>query len=215
MKHITKLATFAAILVTVPTLAFAATLDRQLEVGSRGADVSALQTFLAQDATLYPQGLVTGYFGFLTKSAVSNFQSRNGISAVGRVGPQTLPVINAAMGGSPAASGNQVAPNIYNYAVSKTSSSITVSLSTDEQSRIKLYFSTQPITMTNTYEATGIANTEPTVSGSRAPYTDSYSTSHTVTAPNLNSNTTYYYQVVVIDTDNNVSISLPASIFTN
>jgi len=62
----------------------AATLTRQLELGMRGDDVSSLQTFLAQDVTIYPQGLVTGYFGSLTKSAVSNFQARNGISTVGR-----------------------------------------------------------------------------------------------------------------------------------
>ncbi|MCL9971914.1 MAG: peptidoglycan-binding protein, partial [Candidatus Pacebacteria bacterium] len=72
MKHIFALTVVAAV-VALPVLTFAATLERQLEVGMTGTDVSALQTYLAADPTLYPQGLVTGYYGFLTKSAVSNF----------------------------------------------------------------------------------------------------------------------------------------------
>src|SRR6185436_15994829 len=88
----------------VPSVSFADTLNRELQKGMSGSDVSALQTFLAQDNTIYPQGLVTGYFGPLTFSAVSNFQSRNGIATVGRVGPITLAEINrqmaSGMGGS-------------------------------------------------------------------------------------------------------------------
>src|SRR3989338_1055953 len=74
-----------------------ADLNRQLEVGMSGSDVSAIQAFLAQDSSIYPEGLITGYFGYLTKAAVVRFQSRNGISAVGRIGPVSLPVFNAQM----------------------------------------------------------------------------------------------------------------------
>lgn len=88
-----------SMMAVVPFLAQADTITRQLELGMSGNDVSSVQTFLAKDRTLYPQGLVTGYYGFLTKSAVSNFQVRNGISAVGRIGPSTLPVINMQMSG--------------------------------------------------------------------------------------------------------------------
>ena len=45
-----------AFTVIVPTLTEAATLNRQLELGMSGSDVSDLQTFLAQDPTIYPQG---------------------------------------------------------------------------------------------------------------------------------------------------------------
>lgn len=76
------------------------TLYRELEVGMSGPDVSSLQTFLTQDKTLYPEGKVTGYFGSLTKKAVRNFQSRNGIKMIGRVGPLTLTAINAKMNNS-------------------------------------------------------------------------------------------------------------------
>src|SRR4051812_19343034 len=79
--------------------ASAATLTRQLQLGMSGQDVSALQSFLALDSSVYPQGLITGYFGPLTKAAVIRFQTKNGISAVGRVGPITMNAINSQMGG--------------------------------------------------------------------------------------------------------------------
>ncbi len=47
---------FALIVTTV----HADTLTRQLEEGNSGADVTSLQTYLAKDPTIYPQGLITG-----------------------------------------------------------------------------------------------------------------------------------------------------------
>ncbi|MEK7630416.1 MAG: peptidoglycan-binding protein, partial [Patescibacteria group bacterium] len=64
-------------------------LTRELAMGDEGDDVKTLQSFLAADPSLYPEGLITGYFGGLTKAAVQKFQTRHGISPVGRVGPMT------------------------------------------------------------------------------------------------------------------------------
>ena len=86
-----------AMVMAATSLTYAAPLYRDLFVGVSGSDVGTLQTFLKADPTIYPQGKVTNYFGFLTKSAVSNFQARNNISAIGRVGPQTRGVINNQM----------------------------------------------------------------------------------------------------------------------
>lgn len=47
---------------------------KNLKMGDRGDDVSNLQESLATDSEIYPEGLVTGYFGPLTKKAVINFQ---------------------------------------------------------------------------------------------------------------------------------------------
>ena len=69
-------------------------LTRQLQEGMQGNDVQALQQMLATDPEIYPEGLVTGYFGSMTKRAVQKFQQRAGIDQVGRVGPQTLARIN-------------------------------------------------------------------------------------------------------------------------
>src|SRR3989338_8904446 len=41
-----------------------------LRLGVRGDEVTQLQEFLKQFPDIYPQGLVTGYFGPLTESAV-------------------------------------------------------------------------------------------------------------------------------------------------
>jgi len=48
---------------------------RNLTVGSSGDDVTALQQLLL-DEGVYPEGLITGYFGSLTKQAVIRFQEK-------------------------------------------------------------------------------------------------------------------------------------------
>ncbi len=71
-----------------------------LRAGSRGAQVSALQNFLKQDPSLYPEGKVTGYLGPATVSAIKRLQlryglSRPGESAYGTVGPKTRAKLNS------------------------------------------------------------------------------------------------------------------------
>lgn len=80
---------FSAVLFSAPFLAQAA-ISQQLDLGASGDDVTQLQTFLAEDSTVYPEGLITGYYGALTAAAVSRFQTKNGLPAVDRVGPMTL-----------------------------------------------------------------------------------------------------------------------------
>lgn len=67
-----------------------ATLVSMLKQGSTGDQVTILQALLAADTSIYPEGLVTGYFGKLTAQAVKRFQKQNGIDQVGFVGPKTL-----------------------------------------------------------------------------------------------------------------------------
>src|SRR3989339_1738333 len=76
---------------SVSSCSFADASASSLTVGSRGTGVSDLQTFLKnQGSAIYPSGLVTGYFGSLTKAGVAAFQSARGISpAVGYFGPLT------------------------------------------------------------------------------------------------------------------------------
>ncbi len=76
--------------VPTPATPYAMGLTRELERGSEGSDVKALQEFLAKDTEVYPEGLATGYYGNLTVQAVRRFQAKYGISQVGRVGPMTL-----------------------------------------------------------------------------------------------------------------------------
>jgi murein L,D-transpeptidase YcbB/YkuD len=75
------------------TPANATTFTRGLTVGSRGDDVTALQKIL-KDEGVYPDGLVTGYFGQATRAAVKKFQAKYGIAQVGNVGPTTRAKLN-------------------------------------------------------------------------------------------------------------------------
>lgn len=67
-----------------------ATLVTTLRQGSTGDQVLILQALLAADPSIYPEGIVSGFFGRLTADAVKRFQKKNGIEQVGLVGPKTL-----------------------------------------------------------------------------------------------------------------------------
>lgn len=71
-----------------------AELRSQLRVGSRGDEVTSLQEYLAQFPDIYPEALITGYFGPLTEKAVRKFQRKHGIEQVGEVGPKTRSIFN-------------------------------------------------------------------------------------------------------------------------
>ncbi|MBU6431609.1 peptidoglycan-binding protein, partial [Patescibacteria group bacterium] len=56
--------------------------------------VSTLQQWLSQDKDIYPDAIVSGYFGPLTEKAVEKFQDKYGIvksgeEGYGIVGPKT------------------------------------------------------------------------------------------------------------------------------
>ncbi len=69
-------------------------LIKQLKQGMSGEDVKLLQQVLATDKDIYPEGLITGYFGSLTANAVKRFQKNACLDQVGQVGPKTLSRIN-------------------------------------------------------------------------------------------------------------------------
>ncbi len=48
----------------------------RLQTGSKGAEVTQLQTCLSKDSEIYPDGKITGYFGPSTKKAVIFFQEK-------------------------------------------------------------------------------------------------------------------------------------------
>jgi len=51
-------------------------LTKDLRYGMTDPEVSILQQGLARDPQVYPEGLVTGYFGTLTRAAVVRFQEK-------------------------------------------------------------------------------------------------------------------------------------------
>ena len=80
----------SAVLETRGEIKDTVTLIRELREGMIGDDVRVLQALLAADSDVYPEGLITGYYGRLTAQAVRKFQKKAGLPAVGHVGPKTL-----------------------------------------------------------------------------------------------------------------------------
>jgi peptidoglycan hydrolase-like protein with peptidoglycan-binding domain len=84
-------------------------LSRTLGVGSRGADVTALQDFLR--AKGYLSDASTGYFGTLTEAAIKKLQAANNVvssgsaatTGYGAVGPKTRAVIASLCSGTTSA----------------------------------------------------------------------------------------------------------------
>lgn len=76
---------------------FSRTLYRGVSDANTGGEVTKLQKVLTADPTVYPEGLVTGYYGSLTEKAVQRWQAKQGIvssgsatvNGYGVVGPQT------------------------------------------------------------------------------------------------------------------------------
>jgi peptidoglycan hydrolase-like protein with peptidoglycan-binding domain len=67
--------------------------SNEFGVGAQGSNVTNLQTWLTDKG--YYSGPITGYYGSLTQAGVEAFQSANGISATGFVGPLTLSALNS------------------------------------------------------------------------------------------------------------------------
>jgi alpha-tubulin suppressor-like RCC1 family protein len=64
-------------------------ITKELYKGVSGDEVKEVQKFLKQFSEIYPEGLVTGYYGPLTEKAVKKFQEQYDIPATGLVGPMT------------------------------------------------------------------------------------------------------------------------------
>ena len=97
--------------VLVPVAAFAQSvppanfgqLVKTLRQGTRGDDVSVVQALLAADPTVYPEAVISGYFGPLTAAAVRRFQQKHGFEQVGQVGPKTLKKLQEMLADNPIA----------------------------------------------------------------------------------------------------------------
>lgn len=61
----------------------------EMSEGMTGEQVKLLQTTLAGDASIYPEKLVTGYYGKLTREAVKRFQKKHGLRIDGKFDRKT------------------------------------------------------------------------------------------------------------------------------
>jgi len=195
------------VVVGTTSFAYAQTLTRQLQIGMSGADVGWLQSFLARDASIYPQAIISNYFGSLTRAAVARWQTRNGIAAVGRVGPQTLAAINAQMnsiGNNPTTG---AAPIISMGSITLTNSTSTLNWNTNVNSNSVVYYSTTPLSVSENDNGTVTVNNGQRVGSSN------YLTAHTINLTGLSPNTTYYYMIQAMDQNGNISVTVPTNTF--
>lgn len=204
---------FLGTLITFSVLsANAQTINRQLQFGMSGSDVGVLQAFLARNFSIYPEGKITNYFGALTRAAVVRFQALNGISAIGRVGPMTLAAINAqmlSMGGttpSPTSPGAQPIKNV--SVVNNGGGRVTLSWATAKPTKATIYYSTSPLT---TYEGDNMV----TISG-QSMTSNSFQMTDSMQLSGLSSNTTYYYTIYTINSDDGtVNMTWPTTFVTS
>ncbi|MEK7555706.1 MAG: peptidoglycan-binding protein [Patescibacteria group bacterium] len=80
---------------SVPAVTDNALFTENLKFGMRSSNVYRLQQLFATDNEIYPEGVVSGYFGQMTKEAVQRFQIKHGVvtsdedAGYGSVGPKT------------------------------------------------------------------------------------------------------------------------------
>lgn len=67
--------------------------SKSLKPGDRGEEVRNLQTILKSDSSVYPQGMVTGFYGSLTANAVKKLQRKYGLPQTGVLDAKTQEVI--------------------------------------------------------------------------------------------------------------------------
>lgn len=182
----------------------------QMEEGMRGNEITRLQTFLRADASIYPEGLVTGYFGSLTRTAVIRFQARYGIAQVGRVGPVTLAKINELVAsGNYGGVGSDIAPVISGVTMdANASNQVTIRWNTQQNAIGTVYYSATGITLT---EAAG-PGAKVGISGIAVPDGDSMTTSHSAVISGLTPGVTYWFVIHSVDAQGDESITLPQAV---
>ena len=190
-------------------------ISEQMGPGDSGDQVSALQTFLAADATVYPEGLVTGYYGDLTTAAVQRYQCKYAIvcqgdvanTGYGRVGPATLAKIETQGGGGTVVNtgggADVYAPVLSRPTVATTSTSAVIHWTTNEPARSSVMYATVPPSLTFNSYSTMPRMTDLT-----------FDTSSDVTLAGLSPNTTYYYVLVSVDASGNLQYGIDHSFRT-
>lgn len=198
MTYNTKLISFVMALSMIAGTAHAMNLTRNLSVGSTGSDVSDLQTFLAEDVSIYPEGLITGYFGGLTRSAVIRYQAAHGIAQVGNVGPITRMSINNGLGNGNA-SYDVHGPILSSAAVTVSKNSATIGWNTNKAATSRVYYSTVwPFLMSSAWQVQD----------------GSFINNHTMLLSNLSPNTTYYFIPESVDNAGNERVTTHKSFTT-
>lgn len=185
-------------------------ISSQLDFGQTSANVANLQDFFKDNSSIYPEGLVTGYFGGLTRNAVVRFQATYGLAQVGRVGPMTQEKINSLISTGGWTASDMSGPAISSVSKLTSNTSATFSWNTNELATAKIFYSTSPVTMNEgDLNSLGFGST----SGEIAVNDNTARNSQQVIVSGLRPNTQYYYVIVSTDLKGNVSVWNPNMTF--
>ncbi len=181
--------------------------------GSNNSSVTKLQTFLASEPNIYPEGRVTGYYGALTSAAVKQFQLNVGLPMVGRVGPLTLIELNKV--NAKALSLDITAPTLSMPTSQVSGTNATISWTSNEAVQGAVYYSLDPILFSKLDEpSTGFIY--PYMGGTLTPSNpNNWSSSHSVSLQGLARGTRYYFLVESLDMSGNLTITLPSTFITS
>ncbi len=173
-----------------------------LKLGSRGGAVTALQEQLKGISGVYPEALITGYFGTLTEKAVKRLQAQNDLEQVGFVGPKTRELLLKLSTNQMDSGMNdrKVAPQILEVNSMVTSTTTAY-----------VFWTTNKYTTSDFYYAnsTPLASTTPLkISDSNMSFT------HSVNISGLVPNTTYYYMIKINDNRGNPATTTERSFTT-
>lgn len=213
----TALTVFVSVGLTSQAFAYTQ-LTSHLDFGSRGTNVTNLQVFFADNSAIYPEGLITGYFGSLTRQATMRFQETYGIvssgtaasTGYGRVGPTTLAKINSLIATGGWTTADISGPAFYNVTKSVGNNYATIAFTTNENVTARVAYNTSPL-MFN--EGDINSNGFAAIGGYAVNGSVGLNNSHSITIPNLQPNTTYYYTVIATDVHGNVSVVGPNNTF--
>ncbi|MFA5936378.1 MAG: peptidoglycan-binding domain-containing protein [Candidatus Paceibacterota bacterium] len=206
---------FAIAFIVAPLSTNAATYSQisgstVLKIGSKGESVRSLQQFIGSDSQIYPAGLVTGYFGSMTKNAVIQFQLSYNLEADGIVGSITRNKFNSVVAGGMGI--DLSAPAINNLSVNVVGRNVTVIFNSNELVKSTVFYDINPINWSNwddkikslaIPEISGMQNTD-----------SSFSLNKQFTLNNLSANSVYNYTVVATDASGNISVVWPKTFTT-
>ena len=69
-------------------------ITQNVSFGETNDDITRIQRLLATDPEIYPDAIISGFFGSKTEAAIGRLQARYNLEAVGVVGPATEALLN-------------------------------------------------------------------------------------------------------------------------
>jgi peptidoglycan hydrolase-like protein with peptidoglycan-binding domain len=178
-----------------------------LNTGSKSSDVIVLQKFLASNSNIYPAGVVSGYYGSMTKAAVTQFQLAYGLSADGVSGPMTSSKINSLI--SYGAGIDLYAPVLSSLSINESGTSANFSFNSNKPVKATIFYDTNPINW-NSWDDSVQSLALPAISGI-AETDNTFSLTKQITLSNLSQNINYHYVLVLTDGSGNSTVTWPST----